>query len=172
MQYLDRLQLLLYLQQTSHFWHHVHLPSKNALARSYEKRSFFLHPCKILQDPAGSCKIMQDFAGILHESCTKFLQNPARSHRILQDLAGMQEKGPFLVRSCKNVFTGNWKAAFLIVKMANTHLWPVSIWKTNRQSRISVIETVLRGNINFRLLSHSSAPFSSDNARVMLCYPK
>ena len=30
----------------------------------------------------------------------------ARSYKILQDLAGLQEKGPFLVRSCKSVFTG------------------------------------------------------------------
>ena len=50
----------------------------------------------------------------------KFLQdsckNPAKSHKnpqdptgscnILQDLAGVQEKGPFLARSCKSVFTG------------------------------------------------------------------
>ena len=28
------------------------------------------------------------------------------SYKILQDLAGLQEKGPFLVRSCKSVFTG------------------------------------------------------------------
>ena len=33
----------------------VILPSKNVLARSCKKRSFFLHPCKILQDLARSC---------------------------------------------------------------------------------------------------------------------
>ena len=49
------------------------------------KGPFFLHPflqdsCKIPwpQDPAGSCKILQ----------------------------GCKKKGPFLVRSCKSVFTG------------------------------------------------------------------
>ena len=73
-------------------------PSKNALARSCKKRSFFLHLCKILQDLARSCGILWDFAGILQDCCTKFLQDsckfpqdPARSHRILQDL----------VRSCR-----------------------------------------------------------------------
>ena len=54
--------------------------------------------CKILQNPAGSCRILH-LAGIL-------CKIPARFHRILQDLVGMQEKGPFLVRSCKSVFTG------------------------------------------------------------------
>ena len=52
--------------------------SKDALARS----------ARFLQD---SCKILQDLA---------------RSRKILQDPAGMQEKGPVLGRSCKNVFTG------------------------------------------------------------------
>ena len=44
-------------------------------------RNFVQDSCKIPQDPEGSCKI-------------------------LQDLAGMQEKDPFLVRSCKSIFTG------------------------------------------------------------------
>ena len=77
------------------------------------KGPLFLHPCKILQDLARFCGILQDFAGIFQESCTKFLQdpckipaNPARSCRILQDLAGMQEKEPILVRPCKSIFTG------------------------------------------------------------------
>ena len=67
-------------------------PSINALARSSKKRSFFL---AFLQDLARSC-------GILQESCCKI---PAKSHEISQDLAVMQEKVPFLGRSCKNVFT-------------------------------------------------------------------
>ena len=33
------------------------VPSKNTLARSYKKRSFFLQPCKILQDLVRSCGI-------------------------------------------------------------------------------------------------------------------
>ena len=35
---------------------------------------------------ANICGILWDFAGILQEFCTRFLQNPARSCRILQDL--------------------------------------------------------------------------------------
>ena len=90
------------------------IPSKNALARSCKKRSFFLAP---LQDPAGSCGILQEFcrnlAGFLHEIPARFLQNPTRSRKIPQDLArsckilqGCKKKGPFLARSCKSVFTG------------------------------------------------------------------
>ena len=99
-------------------------PSKNALARSCKKRSFFLAP---LQDLARSCKILWDLAGscgILQESCrnlarnscknpARFLQNPTISRKIPQDLAGSckilqgcKKKGPFLARSCKSVFTG------------------------------------------------------------------
>ena len=44
--------------------------------------------------------------------------------------------------------TPHWKVAFLIVKMTKTCLWPVSTQKTNRQSQISVIETVLGGKIS------------------------
>ena len=98
--------------------------TKNALARSCKKRSFFLAPlqdlarsCKILWDLAGSCGILQESCRILaRNSCkipARFLQNPTRSRKILQDLARsckiLQEckkKGPFLARSCKSVFTG------------------------------------------------------------------
>ena len=73
--------------------------------------------CKILQDLAGSCEIMQESCTNLEEILCKvpvrFLQNPTRSCRILQDpagsckiLQGCKKKGPFLVRSCKSVFTG------------------------------------------------------------------
>ena len=65
------------------------------LARSCKKRSFFLHPCKILRDLAGFCR---NLAGFLHKIPARFLQNPARSRRILQDLVGVQEKKTF---SCK-----------------------------------------------------------------------
>ena len=69
----------------------IHRPSKNALAKSCKKRSFFLHSSKILKDLAGSCEILQ-------ESCCKILarfrQNNTRSCRnarkkdlFLQDLA-------------------------------------------------------------------------------------
>ena len=72
-----------------------YLPVKTPLQDLARKGSFFLHPCKILQDPVGSCGILRDFVGILQEFCARFLQNPTRSHRILQDLAGMQEKRTF-----------------------------------------------------------------------------
>ena len=42
--------------------------------------------------------------------CRNLAQNfskiPAKSRKILRDLAGMQEKRTFLVRSCRNIFTG------------------------------------------------------------------
>ena len=46
-----------------------------------------------------------DFARILHKIPARFLQNPTRSRscKILQEY---KKKGPFLVRSCKSVFTG------------------------------------------------------------------
>ena len=43
------------------------------------------------------------FCRNLAQNCCKI---PAKSRKILQDLAGMQEKGPFLVRSCTCIFTG------------------------------------------------------------------
>ena len=51
----------------------VSLPSKNALARSSKKRSFFLHSCKILQYLVGYC---------IPARC---LQYPTRSRKILQE---------------------------------------------------------------------------------------
>ena len=70
------------------------LPSKNALAR---KGPFLLHPCKILQDPAGSFGILQEFrARILQVCCiiSQVVEDLARSCRdarkkdlFLQDLA-------------------------------------------------------------------------------------
>ena len=87
----------------------VLIPSKNALARSCKKRSFFLAP---LQELARSCGILRDFAGILQDSCTKFLQDsckilqdPTRPCRILQDLA----------RSCRgDLFLQDLARAFLL----------------------------------------------------------
>ena len=38
----------------------------------------------------------------MQDSC----KTSVKSHKISQDLAGMQEKGPFLVRSYKSIFTG------------------------------------------------------------------
>ena len=59
-----------------------------------------------------SCKILQEgvlFSCIPARSC----KIPAKSHKILQDpagsckiLQGCKKKGPFLVRSCKSIFTG------------------------------------------------------------------
>ena len=100
------------MQSITHWY--IYLPSKNALARSCKKRSFFLAP---LQDLAGSCGILQESCRILaRNSCknpARFLQNPSRSRKIPQDLArsckilqGCKKKGPFLARSCKSVFTG------------------------------------------------------------------
>ena len=77
------------------------LPSKNTLAKSCKKRSFFLHPCKILQDLARSCRILRNLvrfcrnrAGILQEFRARILQDSCKSCRgarkkdlFLQDLA-------------------------------------------------------------------------------------
>ena len=95
-------------------------PSRNALAGSCKKRSFFLAPlqdlaryCKILRDPAGSCGILQESCRILAQNPCKnparFLQNPTRSCRILQDFA----------RSCrgarkKDLFLQDLARAFLL----------------------------------------------------------
>ena len=98
-----------------------HIPVKTLLQDLARKDPFSCTParsCRILQDPAGSCGILRDFAcrnlaGILCKNPARFLQNPARSHKIPQDLArsckilqGCKKKGPFLARSCKSVFTG------------------------------------------------------------------
>ena len=74
-------------------------PSKNALARSYKKRSFFL---ACLQDLARSCEIFRNFAGILHKIPARFLQDLAGSCRLARkkDL------------SCKSVFTGKFEVKF------------------------------------------------------------
>ena len=103
------------------------IPSKNALARSYKKRSFFLAPlqdlarsCTILQDLAGSCGILWDFAGILQDSCTNFLQDsckilqdPTRSRSIVQDLArscrGARKKDLFLPDLARAFLLGYFK---------------------------------------------------------------
>ena len=85
----------------------VNLLSKNTLARSYKKRFFFFHSCKILQDFVEFCR---NLAGILHKIPVRFLQN---SCKIPQDFTGsckiLQEckkKRPLLVRSCKSIFIG------------------------------------------------------------------
>ena len=51
------------------------IPVKMLLQDLTRKGPFFLHPCKILQDPVGSC-------GILEESCRNSVQD---SCKILQD---------------------------------------------------------------------------------------
>ena len=105
-------------------------PVKTLLQDLTRKGPFFLHPCKILQDSVGSCRILWDYAGNLQESCRNFVQysckilanshkiaqDPAGSCKILQDLTGMQEKGTFLVRSCKSNFTGS--AWFLDIRIS------------------------------------------------------
>ena len=79
------------------------LPVKTLL---YDLTKKVLYSCI----PARSCEILWDFTGVLQESCTGFLQDSrkipqdlARSHKILQEC---KKKGPFLVRSCKSIFTG------------------------------------------------------------------
>ena len=102
------LQQLLALKEKNYKYTY---PVKMLLQDLARKGPFSCTParsCKILQDPVGSCGILQDFAGILQDSCTKFLldsskshkilQDPAASCKILQDLAGVQEKRTF---SCK-----------------------------------------------------------------------
>ena len=61
--------------------------------------------CRILRDLAGLCR---NLAGILHKIPARFLQNPARSciAKYCKILQGCKKKGPFLIRSCKSVFTG------------------------------------------------------------------
>ena len=87
---------------------YLSIPVKALLQDLARKGPFSCTParsCKILQDPAGSCGILWDFAEILQEfrarilqdSC-KIPQDPAGSCNILQDLAGVQEKRTF---SCK-----------------------------------------------------------------------
>ena len=95
--------------------YHVCPPSK-MLLQDLARKGPFLHPCKILQCLARSCRILWDLAGFYRNLAgilQEFLQNPARSHKIPQDLArsckilqGCKKKGPFLARSCKSVFTG------------------------------------------------------------------
>ena len=69
------------------------VPSKSALARSSKKRSFFLAS---QQDHARSCKILWNLVGF----CRNLVQYSCKI------LARMQEKGPFLWRFCKSIFTG------------------------------------------------------------------
>ena len=65
-------------------------PVKTLLQDFARKGPFFLRHCKILQDPVGSC-------GILQESCMNFVQEsykiPAKSCKILQ---GCKKKDLFL----------------------------------------------------------------------------
>ena len=72
-------------------WQLLKQPSKNALARSYKKRYFFLHSCKILLDLAGFCG---NLAGIL-------CKIPAKSCQIMQDLARSCRDGRKRTFSCK-----------------------------------------------------------------------
>ena len=58
---------------------------------------------KILQEKVLFSCIL-DLAGFCRNLAGILCKIPARFRRILQDLAGMQEKGPFLVRSCKSVY--------------------------------------------------------------------
>ena len=90
---------------------YIHLatyPVKMLLQDLARKGPVFLHPCKILQDPAGSCGILRDFAGILQDSCTKFLQD---SCKILQDPT----------RSCK-ILQGCKKKDLLLQDLAKAFL--------------------------------------------------
>ena len=97
-------------------FHPSNVPVKTLFAR---KDPFSCTPtssCKILWDLVGSCEILQESCrNFVQESCKipakscKIPQDPAGSCKMLQDLgdlAGVQEKGPFLARSCKSVFTG------------------------------------------------------------------
>ena len=98
-------------------WSH---PSKNALARSCKKRSFFLAP---LQDLAKSCKILRDLvgfcrnlAGFLQGFCARILQD---SCKIPQDPAGSLRILQYLARSCrgarkKDLFLQDPARAFLL----------------------------------------------------------
>ena len=74
------------------------------------KGPLFLHPCKILQDLARFCGILQEsFRNLAQNFCkipAKFLlipQDPAGFCKILQ---GCKKKEPILVRPCKSIFTG------------------------------------------------------------------
>ena len=74
----------------------------------------------------------RNLAGILHELCARFLENsckipqdPTRSRRILQ---GYKKKEPFLVRSCKSVFTGMPTCSVL---------WLVAFYCGYRQSTLA-----------------------------------
>ena len=96
-------------------------PSKNALTRSSKKRSFFLHSCK-MQDLVSSCGILQESCRNLGQDSCKIPQDLARSHKISQDLAWMQEKGSFLGRSCKSVFTGTCVCVCVCVCVVCVHV--------------------------------------------------
>ena len=56
-------------------------PSKMLMQDLPRKGPFFLHSCKILHDLARPYEILQDFAGILQESCTRFLHLPMQEKR-------------------------------------------------------------------------------------------
>ena len=79
-------------------------PSKNALARSSKKRSFFLHSCK-MQDLLSSCGTLQESCRNLGQDSCKIPQDLSRSCKISQDLAWMQEKWPFLGKILQERFT-------------------------------------------------------------------
>ena len=79
--------------------------------------------------PARSCGILRDFGGILQEFCARFLQDsckipqdPQDSARSCKILQGCKKKGPFLVRSCKSVFTGIWLSEHTQSMVVEVHL--------------------------------------------------
>ena len=77
----------------------------------------------------------------------------------------------YCIRSRLPTFETILKGGFLIVEMANTCLWSVSKRK-HKPSKSNIRDRDSPRREDFRLLSHSLAPFSRDNARVMLYYPK
>ena len=90
-------------------------PSKDALARSSKKMSFFLAFRKILWDLVNSWGILRNLvgfcrnpAGIFHNIPARVLQNPTRSCKIFckisKDLAAMQEKRTFSWKTLQEHF--------------------------------------------------------------------
>ena len=95
-------------------------PVKTLLQDLARKGPFFLHPCKILQDLAGSCRILRDLegfcrnlAGFLHEIPARFLQDSCKIPQdpALQDLArscrGARKKDLFLQDLARAFLLGN-----------------------------------------------------------------
>ena len=83
---------------------HMNNPSNNALARSCNKSSFFLAP---LQDLGRSYKfagILQDSCMKFLQDYCEIPQDPAGTCKILQDLAGVQEKRTFCCKILKERF--------------------------------------------------------------------